>query len=305
MRKGQVTGNLALAGLDAIFQPTVSLPTAINTSGEYITELPLNELHPPEFHPFQIRDDEAMTRLVNSVKQYGVREPGLVRPREDNSYELIAGNRRKRACEIAGIETMPVIIREMDDDEAAIIMVDSNLEQRELLYSERAWAYRVKMDALNHRGRKSDNPGELSVEILCEQTGEKKNTIYRLISLTELVPALLDRVDIGAVKFGPAVELSNLSRTEQTTVADCLEQYDMRPSLSQAKKLRKESKDGKLTIYLIESILTEPKKDVNKGKASLERFSGYFPADYTPNQMEKIIIRLLESWQKAQPDKAS
>ncbi len=229
-RKPQTARTLALAGYDAIFEPTVPAPLA-PADGERVVILPHAVLHPPEFHPFGIRDDLAMQRLVRSVKQYGVREPGLARPRKDGGYELLAGNRRKYASEIAELPGLPVIIREMDDDEAAIAMVDSNLEQRALLYSERAWAYRVKLEAMNHRGVKSATPGQLSVDILCEQTGEKKSQVYRLIQLTELVPALLDRVDDGRIKFNPAVKLAVLSRTDQTAIADCLARYDMRPSM--------------------------------------------------------------------------
>jgi ParB family chromosome partitioning protein len=179
---------------------------------ERIIEVRLEELYPSENHPFQVNDDESMQKLVRSIKQYGVREPGLARPRIDGGYELLAGNRRKRACELAGISTLPVIIREMNDDEAAIAMVDSNLERREkLLFSEKSCAYRVKLEALNHRGAKSDSPRQLSVDILCEQTGESKNQIFRIVRLTELIVDLIDKVDEGKLAFNPAVELSYLS----------------------------------------------------------------------------------------------
>ena len=297
--------NISLSGFDAIFQPTVAQPKDPEDC-ERIVNIPLAELHPPEFHPFQIRDDAAMQRLVRSVEQYGVREPGLARPRRDGAgtsctgYELVAGNRRKRACEIAGIPDLPVIIREMNDDEAAIAMVDSNIEQRDLLFSERAWAYRVKLEALSHRGVKSEKPGELSVEVLCAQTGEKKSQVYRLIQLTELVPALLDRVDDGKIKLSPALELSHLSRMDQTAIADCLVRFDMRPSLPKAKRLREAAVDGGLTPHIIESILTEPKKETGKPNPAYERFSGYFPEAFTDQQMEKVIIGLLEGWRKKQ-----
>ena len=244
MPKKTGIGNLTLAGYNDLFSSTVSNGTAelTNTNtdtidsknatthdpnSERITEIPLSELHPPEFHPFQVNDDEAMDRLVKSVKQYGVREPGLARPRADGGYELLCGNRRKRASELSDLLTMPVIIRELDDNSAAIAMVDSNLEQREkLLYSERAWAYRVKLEALNHQGVKSCTPGQLSVDILCEQTGESKNQIFRLVRLTELIVALIDRVDAKQLAFNPAVELSYLSQTEQTTVATMMDMYE-------------------------------------------------------------------------------
>jgi ParB family chromosome partitioning protein len=240
-----------------------------------------------------------MERLVKSVKQYGVREPGLARPRKDGGYELVAGNRRKRASELAGILTMPVIIREMDDDDAAIAMVDSNIEQREtLLMSEKAWAYHTKMTALNHRGSKSENPGQLSVEILCEQTGESKNQIYRLIRLVELVPALLDMVDAKKLAFCPAVEISHLTRSEQGYVADIMEQYDMKPSLSQAQKLKRASQNSGLTLLEAEKILSVhlEKKPSESGKSLLKRFKGYFPDNFTQTQMESVIVELLKGW---------
>ncbi|MCL2815106.1 MAG: ParB/RepB/Spo0J family partition protein, partial [Oscillospiraceae bacterium] len=229
MPKTQTIGNLALAGYNDIFKPTVK-PIIITNDNSYV-EIPLEELYPPDFHPFQVNDDEAMKRLVRNIKQYGVREPGLARPRAEGGYELLCGNRRKRACELAEIPTLPVIIRELDDDEAAIALVDSNLERREtLLYSERAWAYRVKLEAMNHRGSKSDTQGQLSVDILCEQTGESKNQIFRLVRLTELIAALIDKVDAKQLAFNPAVELSYLSISEQTAIADAMEKHDVKPS---------------------------------------------------------------------------
>ena len=216
--KSVLSNNTALAGFGDIFQPTAEPIASVNAdpfvaaSGETVVEISLEELHPPEFHPFQVNDDLSMERLIKNIKQYGVREPGLVRPRTgDNGnpdgYELLCGNRRKRACELAETPTMPVIIRELDDDSAAIAMVDSNLEQREkLLLSEKAWAYRVKLEALNHQGVKSDIPGQLSVDILAEQTGESKTQIFRLIRLTELIITLLDKVDTKQIAFNPAIE---------------------------------------------------------------------------------------------------
>ena len=229
------SGNLALAGYDDIFASS-NAPAA----GESIVKISLEELLPPDYHPFQVTDDAAMDRLVKSIMRYGVREPGLVPPRLDGGYELLVGNRRKRACDLAGLPELPVIIHEIDDDEAVLVMVDSNLEQREtLLPSEKAWAYRMKLDALNHRGARSDTPGQLSVDILCEQTGESKNTVFRFIRLTELVPALADRVDARKLAFNPAVELSYLTRTEQGMVLDCMAKYQIKPSLSQAQRMKK------------------------------------------------------------------
>ncbi len=299
MPRKPTSGDISLSGFDDIFQSTVPTPE-MQTDGGRVVHIPLGELYPPEFHPFQIREDAAMQRLVRSVERYGVREPGLVRPRAEGGYELVAGNRRKRASEIAGKPTLPVIVKNMDDDEAAIAMVDSNLEQRELLYSERAWAYRVKLEALNHRGVKSETPGELSVDILCEQTGEKKNTVYRLIRLTELIPSLLDKVDAGTLKFNPAVALSYLTRTEQAMVADYLAQSEIRPSLSKANKLREAAKDAALSVSMIETILTEPKVDARKANPTYERFICYFPESYTEQQMETVIEGLLQGWHKNQ-----
>ena len=247
MLESNIAENTALTGFKDIFKNTTK-----RTDGETVVEIPLEELYPPDYHPFQVNDDEAMERLVKSVKLHGVREPGLARPRTDGGYELLCGNRRKRACELAGIVTMPVIIREMDDDSATIAMVDSNLEQREkLLYSEKAWAYRIKLEALNHNGIKGD---KLSVDILVEQTGESKNQIFRLVRLTELICTLLDKVDNKQLAFNPAVELSYLSQTEQTAVTSAMEKYDTKPSLSQAVRLKKLKQDDKLSIDIIDIL---------------------------------------------------
>jgi len=278
MSKAKITGNLALAGYNDIF----SSSTPDNISGEQIVEIPLCELYPPEFHPFQVNDDESMQRLAQSVKQYGVREPGLVRPRANGGYELLCGNRRKRACELADILTMPVIVRELNDDEAVIALVDSNLERREtLLYSEKAWAYRVKLEALNHRGAKSDTPGQLSVDILCEQTGESKNQIFRLVRLTELIAALIDKVDAKQLAFNPAVELSYLSISEQTAVVEATAKYDVKPSLSQAVRLKKMKQNGPLTVEAIDSVLSEAKRPPKSETTGAMQFRKYFPPNYS------------------------
>jgi ParB family chromosome partitioning protein len=241
-----------------------------------------------------------MTRLCENIKRYGVREPGLARPREDGGYELLCGNRRKRACELAGIAVMPVIVRELDDDSAAIAMVDSNLEQREkLLFSEKAWAYRVKMEALNHNGIKD---GMHSVQVIAEQTGESKNQIFRLIRLTELILALLDKVDARQLAFNPAVELSYLSQKEQTAVASAMEKYEVKPSLSQAVRLKKMKQSGELTAPAIDSILAEAKKPAKGEPTGSVRFRKYFPPEYSPKQIEAVIVRLLRDWRAAQTE---
>jgi len=296
MLKSTIIENTALTGFKDIFKST-----AKKMDGESITEIPLSELYPPEFHPFQVNDDEAMQRLVQSIRQYGVREPGLARPRANGGYELLCGNRRKRACELANIADMPVIVRELNDDEAIIALVDSNLERREtLLYSEKAWAYRVKLEALNHRGAKSDTQGQLSVEILCEQTGESKNQIFRLVRLTELIAALIDKVDVKQLAFNPAVELSYLSISEQTVIAESMAKYDVKPSLSQAVRLKKMKQDGTLTSEVIESVLSEAKRPPKSEATGTTQFRRYFPDDYTPRQMEKVITDLLRNWQSEQ-----
>ena len=325
MPKTKEIKNLSLTGYNDLFASTVEQPTPsstvnletsevlCNTSdtsnhnevGERVVEIPLEELHPPEFHPFNVFDDEAMERLAQNVKQYGVREPGLARPRTEGGYELLAGNRRKRACEIAEIPTLPVIIREMSDDDANIAMVDSNLEQREtLLFSEKAWAYKVKMEALNHSGKKGDKH---SHEIITEQTGESKTQIFRLIRLTELVVGLLDMVDTKKLAFLPAVELSYLSQVEQTAVITAMESHGVKPSLSQAVRMKKFKQAGELTVEMIDEILSEIKKpvadDETEADADIDmdkeigRFRHYFPKTYTAQQIDEIINNLLMEWQ--------
>ena len=289
MLRNKTVGNLALVGYDDIFK---SSTTPI--SGESIVEILLSELHPPEFHPFHVHDDASMTRLSLNIKKYGVREPGLARPRTDGGYELLCGNRRKRACELAGLLAMPIVIRDMDDDSATLAMVDSNLEQREsLLYSEKAWAYRVKMDALNHNGTKGDM---LSVDVLVGQTGESKNQIFRLVRLTELIVTLLDKVDAKQLAFNPSVELSYLSQAEQSAVADAMDRNEVKPSLSQAVRMKKMSKSGKLTVDAIDKILIEAKKPPKGESSGSLRFRKYFPPEYSQKQMDRIIIELLNDW---------
>jgi len=283
-----VVGNLALSSIDCADS---------FRSNEQIVHIPLTELHPPDFHPFLVNDDTAMERLAKSVKQYGVREPGIVRTRNDGGYELLCGNRRKRACELAGFITMPVIVRVLDDDEAVITMVDSNLEQREnLLFSEKAWAYRVKLEALNHCGIRGDT---LSVDVLTAQTGESKSQIFRLIRLTELVPDLLDRVDAKQLAFTPAVELSYLSRSEQAAVAAAMAAYEIKPSLSQAVRLKRLKQDSKLTLKMIDSILSEQKKLPKSELTSNIRYRKFFPPEYSQRQIDGVIIRLLTEWRGA------
>ena len=288
MQRSQTLGNLALAGYDDIFS------AGKIGGGERVTEIQLAELHPPELHPFMVIDDDAMRRLAESVRQYGVREPGLARPRTDGGYELLCGNRRKRACELAGKAAMPVIVRELDDASAALVMVDSNLEQREkILPSEKAWAYKIMMESLHHNGVRGENH---SYEIMMERTGESKNAIFRTIRLTDLIASLIDKVDARKLAFNPAVELSYLSITEQTAVAEAMAAHDARPSLSQAVRLKKLKQDGKLTADEIDAIISESKKPQNGEPTGSARFSKYFPPGYSQKQMDDVIAELLTGW---------
>ena len=281
-----------LTGFEDIFSVTEP------QGGELIQMLPITDLHAPDCHPFHVNDDEQMTRLVESITQYGVREPGLARRRSDGGYELLCGNRRKRACELAGIDTMPVIVRDISDGLAVIAMVDSNLQQREIILpSEKAWAYRMKMEALNHNGVKGE---KLSGDIMAEQAGESKAQIFRYIRLTELVEKLLDMVDSKQLALTPAVELSHLTYDEQHTVIECMSKYAIKPSLSQAVRLKKLNISGELTPALIDSILSEAKKKSPGDPKSSEPYSHFFPPDYSAKQIEDVIISLLRGWQSGQ-----
>jgi ParB family chromosome partitioning protein len=290
-------GNLALAGFEDIFRVSVA-----PANGESITELPLAELRPPEFHPFQVNDDEAMTRLAESIRQHGVREPGIARPREEGGYELLCGNRRKRACEIAGLPTLPVIIRKLDDDMAAIAMTDSNLQQREaILPSERAWAYRVMTEALDHGGIKGE---QYSFEIVAGRTGVKRSQLFRFIRLTELITTLIDKVDAKQLAFNPAVELSYLSAREQSFVAEAMAKHEAKPSLSQARRLRQLKKDGKLTAETIDATFAETERAAREELTDMARFREYFPKGYTSGQMGEVIVGLLREWRARAAGKA-
>jgi ParB family chromosome partitioning protein len=281
-------GNLALANFEDIFNVGTD-----KANGEVIVLMPLSDLYPPEFHPFQINDDDAMYRLAESIKINGVREPGLVRPRAEGGFELLCGNRRKRGSELAGKTTMPVILRNLSDSQAADAML-GNLEHRErILPSERAWAYKVMMDDLNHNGVKGESH---SYEIMVERTGVKRSQLFRIIRLTELIVELIDRVDEKQLAFNPAVELSYLSLTEQTAVAEAMTTYETKPSLSQAIRLKKLKQDGKLTPDDIDQILSEDKK-LPKGKPTgSARYRRFFPPSYSPKQIDEVIVGLLKDW---------
>ena len=297
--------NITLTSYEDIFNTNVINMNPSN-GGKY--EIPLEKLYSFEKHPFQVRDDEAMRKLADSIRENGILVPGMARPRNDGGYELIAGHRRKRACELAGLQTMPVFVEELDSDAATVFMVDSNLQRETILPSERAFAYKMKLEALNHRGMRTDlipsptgeKPMKLSVEVVAEKAGESKNQIFRYIRLTMLIPALLERADKGGIAFNPAVELSYLTHKEQTALLDIMAKEETTPSLSQAQRFKKLSRDGELTQELMDSILSEEKKPADKVTLSGNRLKRYFPESYTPKQMEDTIIRLLERWLAAQ-----
>lgn len=276
---------------------------------ERVQEIPLSELHLFKNHPFRVVDDEAMQRTVESVAQFGVLAPALARPRPEGGYELVAGHRRMRASELAGLETMPVIVRQMDDDTATIAMVDSNLQRETLLPSERAFAYKMKMEAMARRaGRPSkensgqvgrDFQGKESREIIAEQTGESARQVQRFINLTNLIPELLDMVDRKEIAFNPAVELSFLKKEEQQGFLEAMDYGQSTPSLSQAQRIKKLSQAGMCTQEAMNTIMNEEKKsELDTVTLKNDVLRKYFPRSYTPKQMQDTIIRLLEQWQK-------
>ena len=263
-------------------------------TNESIVYIPLDELYPPDFHPFHVKDDEAMYTLAENVKENGVLVPGIVRSRIDGGYELVAGNRRKRACEIAKEHTLPVVIREMDDYTAANVMVDTNLKQREnLLPSEKAWAYWVKMQSLGHKGIKDEKQ---SVDILMEQTGESRSQIFRYMRLTELIVELMDKVDKKELAFNPAVELSHLSKPEQKIVFSAMEDYGIKPSHVQAIELKKLKQAKKLTAEKINAVLSKVKGQ-SKAGSGIDQYRKFFPDDYTLEEIDSVIVELLKGWQ--------
>lgn len=274
--------------------------------GEAVKEIALAEIFPFHNHPYKVLDDEAMQDTVESIREHGVLVPGIVRPRAEGGYELIAGHRRRHASELAGKDTMPVIIRELDDDEATIIMVDSNLQRENLLPGEKAWAYKMKLDAIRRKaGRPAkENSGQVvqnlkgktSVEIVAENTGENYKQVQRYIRLTELLPVLLQMVDDRKLPFNPAVELSYLASVEQELLMGLMEKLSVVPSLEQAKRLKKYSQEGKLGADVMDAILTEERSDSVQVTLKSERLRQYFPGTYTKQQMEDVIISLLETW---------
>lgn len=272
---------------------------------EEVRKIQVKDIRPFEGHPFRVVDDELMQQTVDSIMQFGVLNPAIVRPDPGGGYEMVSGHRRLRACEIAGIKEIPVIIRNLTDDEAVILMVDSNLQRETILPSERAAAYKMKLEALKHQGKRvdltSDQDGRKleTAEIIGQQTGESKNQVRRYIRLTELLPELQEKVDTKEIAFSPAVELSYLKKEEQKQVLDAMDYSQSTPSLSQAQRLKKLSQDGKCTQKAMYQVMSEEKKDeLDRITLKSDVLRKYFPRSYTPIQMEQTIIRLLEQWQK-------
>ena len=292
---------MQLAPLDDLFSTQASRDEA---QREKVQEILLEELHPFAHHPFKVLDDDRMKDTADSIREYGVLVPAIARPRPDGGYELIAGHRRKRGCELAGLKTMPVIVRELDDDAATIMMIDSNIQRENILPSERAFAYQMKLEALKRQaGRPSkENVSQLgtqkrSDQIMAEKLGESRNQIQRFIRLTNLIPTLLDMVDHKKIAFNPAVELSYLTQEEQGKLIDTMEREQATPSLSQAQRLKKFSQEGKLTEESMLAIMSEEKKpEIGKVTLGTDTLRKYFPTNWTPKQMEDQILKLLNNW---------
>jgi len=294
--------NISLNSYDDIFSTE---ETRADAKREKITEMPLSELHPFPDHPFQVRDDDSMKETVESIKEYGVLAPAIVRPRADGGYELISGHRRKHACELAGLPTMPVIVRDLDDDAATIIMVDSNIQRENILPSERAKAYKMKLDAIKRQGARTDLTSPQvaakfrSDDKVAEGANISGDTVRRYIRLNELTPELQQMVDDKKIAMTPAVELSYLKPEEQTLLLDTIESEQATPSLSQAQRLKKFSAEGHLNEDSMLAIMSEEKKPEKSDLTiKADKLQKYFPKSYTPQQMEQVIIRLLEGWQK-------
>ena len=295
-------GNLALKGLDDLFSTEENRQ---EEQREQVQQIPIDELFPFKNHPFKVLDDESMQRTVESVEQYGVLSPLIARPRPEGGYEIISGHRRQHAAELAGLETLPVIVRDMSDDAAVILMVDSNLQREHILPSERAFAYKMKLDAIKNQGVRSDltSPQVASKfrsdDEVAKGQGISGDTVRRFIRLTNLIPELLDMVDNKTVSFNPAVELSYLSPEQQQEVIRAMDDTQNFPSVSQAKRIKKLAQDGTFTTETVVAIMGEAKKDeLDKVVIKNDTLKKYFPRSYTPKQMEDTIIKLLEQWQK-------
>ena len=280
-----------------------------STQPEEVRKIPVSEVHPFEGHPFRVVDDELMQQTVDSIKQFGVLNPAIVRPAPDGGYEMVSGHRRLHACELAGIREIPVIVRNLTDDEAVILMVDSNLQRECILPSERAAAYKMKLDALKHQGQRKDlgdkatsaqvGPKSWAAEKVAQEAGDSKSQVKRFIRLTELLPELQEKVDSKEIAFNPAVELSYLKPDEQKRFLDAMDYSQATPSLSQAQRIKKLSQAGECTQNAMYKVMSEEKKDeLDRITIKSDVLRKYFPRSYTPIQMEQTIIKLLEQWQK-------
>ena len=298
------SGNLALKGLDDLFSTEENRQ---EEQREQVQQIPIDDLHPFTNHPFKVLDDEAMTRTVESIAQYGVLAPLIARPRPDgDGYEIISGHRRQYAAKLAGLDTLPVIVRQMSDDAAVILMVDSNLQREHILPSERAFAYKMKLDAIKNQGARSDLTStqvaqKLSVEKIGDDAGVSKDTIRRFIRLTNLIPELLDMVDEKKISFNPAVELSYLDEPQQRDFLEAMQDTQNAPSLSQAQQLKKMAQQGEFSYEKAFDVMGQEKRS-EKDTVTIknETLRKYFPRSYTPKQMEEKIIQLLDAWQKKQ-----
>ena len=294
--------NIQMTSYDDLF----SVDAPVESVGEKVQEIALDQLYPFQGHPFKVLDDEAMQEMVESIKLHGVLVPGIVRPRAEGGYELIAGHRRRHALELAGGAVMPVIVRELDDVEATLFMVDSNLRRENLLPSEKAWAYRMKLEAIRRRaGRPPENnsgqvgqnlKGKISVEIIAQETGESRKQVQRFIWLTFLLTELLQMVDDKKLPFNTAVELSYLTEEEQRILLELMKELDSVPSLEQAVRLKKYSQEGKLGRDVMDAILTEERPVPVQVTLKNDRLKQYFPQTYTTKQIEEVIFSLLETW---------
>ena len=294
--------NIKLTSVDDLFSTEES---RADESREKVVEIPLTELFPFKDHPFKVIDNEEMLDTAESVKKYGVLVPAIARPRNEGGYELIAGHRRKRACELSELETMPVIVRNLDDDAAIIIMVDSNLQRESILPSERAFAFKMKLEAIKRQGARTDLTSvqvgqKLNArDVVAKEAGASAIQVQRYIRLTHLIPEILSMVDEKKIAFNPAVELSYLKEEEQNDLLEAMDMEQATPSLSQAQRLKKFSNEGKLTLEAMSAIMSEEKKgDLDKVTLTGDTLKKYFPKSHTPKQMQDTIIKLLEGWHK-------
>ena len=303
MPKGSLS--VSLKGADDIFSTEESRQ---EQQREQVQQIPIGELYPFKDHPFKVLDDESMQRTVESVEQYGVLSPLIARPRPEGGYEIISGHRRQHAAQLAGLETLPVIVRNMDDDAAVLLMVDSNLQRENILPSERAFAYKMKLEAIKNQGARSDltsgqivQKSKLSIERVAEDAGEGYKTVQRFIRLTNLIPELLDMVDEKKIAFNPAVELSYLDTNQQRDFLEAMNDTQNAPSLSQAQRLKKLAQEGHFSYDVAFAVMGEEKKDeLDKVVIKNDTLRKYFPRSYTPKQMEDTIIKLLDQWQRKQ-----